>query len=79
MIDANLSYAQLEGSDLNGAQLEGACFQFASLLDASLNQANIKNVDFTGTVHLTTEQVKLAKNWQLAKYDNDFRDKLGLI
>ena len=79
MIDANLSYAQLEGSDLNGAQLEGACFQFASLLDASLNQANIKNVDFTGTVYLTPEQVKVAKNWHLAKYDQDFRNKLGLI
>ncbi|MEM7726593.1 MAG: pentapeptide repeat-containing protein [Cyanobacteria bacterium P01_A01_bin.45] len=79
MGDANLSFAQLEGSDLAGAQLEGACLQYASLLDANLNQANIKNVDFTGAVNLTPEQLKSATNWRLAKYDQELQHRLGIL
>ncbi len=38
----------------------------------------IKCTDLRNTKKLTPQQVKSAKNWKKAKYDKDFRAKLGL-
>nr|WP_268896851.1 hypothetical protein [Hassalia byssoidea] len=34
--------------------------------------------DLSYAKNLTFEQVKSAKNWQYAKYDDEFRKQLGL-
>jgi uncharacterized protein YjbI with pentapeptide repeats len=69
---ANLTGANLRAANLTGANLTGAelgCYKFNSLLFCT---------NFLGAINLTPEQVKSAKNWQQAIYDEDFRKKLGL-
>ncbi|WP_292732583.1 pentapeptide repeat-containing protein [Nostoc sp. JL31] len=51
--------------------------------DANLRYANLSSADLSGAnlsyaKNLTPEQVKSAENWDKAKYDKDFRAKLGL-
>lgn len=53
----------LADADLNVANLNGA----------DLNEANFKQV-----LNLTVNQVKSAKNWELAIYEPNFRKQLGL-
>ncbi|WP_445626867.1 nSTAND1 domain-containing NTPase [Nostoc sp. DSM 114167] len=70
--DANLSDAGLASADLRGANLSGT----------DLSNANLGILEFLtdlrGVKNLTSEQVISAKNWEYAKYDKDFRTKLGL-
>ena len=81
---ANLNGAKLWGADLNSAKLWGADLTSADLNSANLSGAQIgclkksECTNLTNTKNLTLEQVKSAKNWQKAKYDKDFRIKLGL-
>ena len=80
--NADLSRANLEGANLNGvtlynanlcrANLCGADLGDAGLDGADLNEANLKDAKF-----LRPEKIKLAKNWETAIYDEDFRDKLS--
>ncbi|MEH1863110.1 MAG: pentapeptide repeat-containing protein [Nostoc sp.] len=70
---ANLIFANLSGADLSLANLSGADLSFANLRGADLSFADLR-----GVKNLTVEQVKSAKNWKQAKYDKDFRTKLGL-
>ncbi len=81
--DANLSGANLDGSNLstanfNKAKLIGARLNGANLQSSELNDADIMACDFNGAINLTPKQVKVAKNWQYAQYDEDFRKQLGL-
>ncbi|QDL09687.1 hypothetical protein DP113_18805 [Brasilonema octagenarum UFV-E1] len=92
LIGANLSVADLRGADLRGADLRGANLSVANLNDANLSVANLIRADLRGAdlndanlndanlsaKNLTPEQVKLAKNWEKPKYDDEFRTKLGL-
>lgn len=89
---ANLKYAVMGGNwrytDLQNANLEeiknadlDLCW--ANLQGANLNGARMKNVDILGADlrgarNITVEQIKEAKNWEQAIYDNDFRQALGL-
>ena len=81
---ANLGEANLSGADLSEADLSGAYLSGADFSKAILSGANLKNADFTRGVHtgkvknLRPEQVKEAKNWQNARYDEDFLRLLGL-
>ncbi|WP_244945036.1 pentapeptide repeat-containing protein [Nostoc sphaeroides] len=45
---------------------------------ANLLGANPSGANLSGAKNLTPDQVKKAKNWELAKYDEKFRVKLGL-
>ena len=71
--EAKLNNADFSNSDLSNANLRGA-----DLSDTKIDQANIKNTDFTFAKNLTVNQVKSAKNWQSAIYDDKFRRKLDL-
>jgi hypothetical protein len=83
----NLTIANLHSADLSGAKLSDANLSNANLSNANLSGADFDCVvfnnerhctDLTGAKDLTPEQIKSAKNWQQAKYDPDFRQKLGL-
>ncbi|NBD32000.1 MAG: pentapeptide repeat-containing protein [Cyanobacteria bacterium] len=93
LIDANLSHAQLIDADLVGTEMIGANLSHAHLVGANLSKAYFGDADFNqaclrdanldqtklfGVRNLTLEQVKAAKNWQEAIYDETFRQKLGL-
>ena len=90
---ANLSGADIDGSDLSRAKLNGASFiktympktqlQNTDLSQANLSEAHIDGADLSGAnlqgaKNLNPDQVKRAKNWEKAKYDEEFRKKLGL-
>ncbi|MBN3949930.1 MAG: pentapeptide repeat-containing protein [Nostoc sp. NMS7] len=79
LIDANLSSANLEGANLSSANLEGANLSSANLEGAYLIDANLSSTNLEVAKKLTPEQVKSASNWELSKYNKEFRAKLGLL
>ena len=64
---ANLQNANLQEVDLRGADLQGADLQDADLLGACLLGAKF-----------TVDQVRKAKNWRRAFYDNNFFKNHGI-
>jgi uncharacterized protein YjbI with pentapeptide repeats/energy-coupling factor transporter ATP-binding protein EcfA2 len=87
LIGTNLSDANLIGAKLISTNLIGANLSDANLLSTDLIGANLSCIEFNGkrycadfrrAKNLTLKQVKSAKNWQQATYDEDFRKKLGL-
>lgn len=80
---ANFSLSQLLGASFNDANLQGASFRGTDLRGASFKETDLKGADICKANlrqvrNLTVEQVKSAKNWEGATYDDDFRRKLGL-
>ncbi|MBE8988196.1 caspase family protein [Nostoc sp. LEGE 12450] len=75
---ANLSSANLSSANLSDANLRGAHLRGAHLSSAFLNGVNLICANLSDAINLTPEQVKSAFNWEEAKYDEDFRAKLGL-
>jgi uncharacterized protein YjbI with pentapeptide repeats len=75
---ANFWEAHLKGADLEGAHLEGADLEGADLGFANLEGANLAATYLKEAKGLTVEQVKSAINWELAYYDDEFRQQLGL-
>lgn len=89
----NLENADLMGSDLRGANLAQARLQGASLFNANLENAslvcaNLKGTDLISAKELTSNQLKLARNWKSAYRDQelacgaelpDFLEKYGPI
>jgi uncharacterized protein YjbI with pentapeptide repeats len=75
---ADLSSTDLSFADLRGANLSEASLFDANLGDANLSNANLSDADLWGAKNLTPKQVKSAKNWEKAIYDEAFRAKLGL-
>ncbi len=71
--NANLYYANLEDADLRGAS-----FYYANFYNASLNGANLYRAILFDATDIAPEQIKQAKNWQKANYDDGFRKQLGL-
>ncbi|BAZ42703.1 pentapeptide repeat-containing protein [Calothrix sp. NIES-4101] len=63
----------LSGADLSFIDFGSADFQGINLTNANLESSLLGNVK-----NLTPEQVKAAKNWEKAIYDEDFNKKLGL-
>ncbi len=73
MQSAALMEANLAGADLQGADLRGAFFR-----NTILEHADIQNARFEKAIDLTLDQIRSAKNWELAHYSSDFRSSLGL-
>ncbi|MEH1888180.1 MAG: pentapeptide repeat-containing protein [Nostoc sp.] len=72
-ISGNLSSANLSHADLRGANLS-----YANLSGVNLFSANLSGANLSYAKNLTPEQVKSAKNWDKARYDEVFRAKLNL-
>ncbi|MGL6340077.1 MAG: pentapeptide repeat-containing protein, partial [Waterburya sp.] len=71
--------ADLCNTDLRGAKLMRANFRNAKLSQADIKGADIKDANLAELpVSLDTNKVKLAINWEYAKYEPSFREKLGL-
>ncbi len=68
LLDANLTEASLVGADLRNT----------NMLDVRLHDANIKYVYFVNAAGLTPQQVKQARHWKWALFDNSLRKKLGI-
>ena len=78
---ANLSNAYLSG-DLRDTNFVDASLLDAQLVKVNLQGANLERADLKGThlecvEGLTSEQIKLAKNWQDAYYDDTLSQLLG--
>lgn len=93
LLQTNLSEANIDGADLSGANLQGAKLvktfmpgsnlqdadlSQANLLEANIDRADLSGANFKEAKNLNPDQVKRAKNWEKAKYDEDFSKKLGL-
>jgi uncharacterized protein YjbI with pentapeptide repeats len=81
--EANLSRAKLNGVRLVKTYMPQAHLQDADLSQADFSEANIDGSDLSGAnlqgaKNLNPDQVKRAKNWDKARYDEEFRQKLGL-
>lgn len=79
---ANLSNAYLSG-DLRNTSFVDASLLNAQLVKVNLQGANLDRADLKGThlecvEGLTPEQIKHAKNWQDAHYDEKISQALGL-
>ena len=75
---ANLRFVDLSHADLKDVNLSNADLKFANLKDVNLSNADLRGADLRGAENLTREQVKSAKNWDKAIYDEEFRKQLGL-
>jgi len=75
---ANLQRANLSGANLSNANLQLADLQEVDLKKANLQKTDLQNTNLKKAKNMVVDQVKAAKNWQLAKYDSDFRKQLGL-
>lgn len=81
--EANLWSANLECAAICGSQLNQANLAHANLREAYLEGANLEGAYIREThlqkAYLQTEQVKIAKSWEFAYYDPEFRDQLGMV
>ncbi|MBW4421896.1 MAG: pentapeptide repeat-containing protein [Myxacorys californica WJT36-NPBG1] len=78
LVHANLREANLSQAILSESTLESAVLQQARLINANLSGANLAKADLRGAIGLTVAQVKSAKHWEDAIYDDAFRAKLEL-
>jgi uncharacterized protein YjbI with pentapeptide repeats len=76
--EANFEGANLQKADLREATLWKASFKGADLQEAKLRGAQLEEASFVGAIGLTLEQVKSAKGWERASFDEELRKKLGL-
>jgi uncharacterized protein YjbI with pentapeptide repeats len=77
---ASLTETDLRGAYLYTANLKGANLTAADLRGACLTGANFTEADFTNNKTIEPNQIKYnTRNWEKAKYDKDFREKLGLL
>jgi uncharacterized protein YjbI with pentapeptide repeats len=76
--DAVLFSANLQNANLRSACLFGADLRVADLQNADLRDADLFGADLSHALNLTVRQIGGSRNWQQAKYDSEFRKKLGL-
>jgi len=79
LLEANLLGADLQEADLKAAELQGAKLRAVNFKDANLLGANLLNADLRIAENLTPSQVKAARNWEQALYDDEFALRLGLL
>lgn len=70
------------GANLSGVDFKFAHFEGADLLDVDLTNANLtgthlKGANLSRVKGLTPEQIRQARKWEEAKYNAEFRKKLG--
>jgi uncharacterized protein YjbI with pentapeptide repeats len=75
---ADLVEARLDGANLTKAILLGANLYRAHLKGAILSEADLKGAELQGATGLSVSQIKAAKNWEMAFYDQYFLKELGL-
>jgi uncharacterized protein YjbI with pentapeptide repeats len=75
---AELASADLRRTKLTNAHLRRALLDGANLAGADLTGADVEDADFRAAIGLTTDQVKKAKNYGLAFYDDSLLHELGL-
>ena len=80
---SDLRYAMAHGAflqraDFRYANLRGANLLEANLLEANLFGADLRGADLRGVRGVSPDQVKSAKNWELAFYSADLLQALGL-
>ncbi len=75
--EAKLRSANLQKADLRSANLQEADLFGANLQKAKLRSANLQEAYLHGTEGLTASQVKDARNYKLAYYDDEFLKKYG--
>lgn len=68
----------MEGADLLGANLDAADLRFADFRSFTLFSSDSSIFEDEETKGLTTAQLKAAKNWDKAYYDDDVVKQLGL-
>lgn len=78
LLEANLLGADLQEANLKAAELKDAKLRAVNFRDANLLGANLLNADLRIAEQLTLDQVKAARNWEKALYDDDFAIQLGL-
>ena len=76
--EANLALVDLSRANLIMADLRGANLFGADLRDAKLNGADLRGANLLGARGVSPDQVKSAKNWELAFYSADLLQALGL-
>ncbi|MDJ0729715.1 MAG: pentapeptide repeat-containing protein [Crocosphaera sp.] len=81
--EANLIRADLSGADLIRADLIRADLIRADLIradfsGADLSGADLRGADLRGVKNILPEQIKQAKNWKFADFDEEMKAKLGL-
>ncbi|MCP4935772.1 MAG: pentapeptide repeat-containing protein [bacterium] len=69
LTSACLKGAFVSRADLNGVVLHGANLEGASMVETNLEGADLELANLVGTVGLTCEQLRLAKNWEKAYRD----------
>ena len=73
LTEANLKEAHLERANLKGANLQGADLEGACLEETDLERANLE-----GAKNMNPEQVRTARNWKNAYYDEEFKNLLDI-
>lgn len=73
----NLIEADLSQAILKEASLEKANLEKANLKEANLNQTNLNKANFIGAINIVPKQIKLACNWEKAKFTEEFKKKLA--
>ncbi len=76
--DANLQNANLTGTNLTGTNLQNANLYRADLTGVKLEANYLPGLDPREIRELLIDQIKAAKNWEHATYDDDLRIQLGL-
>jgi uncharacterized protein YjbI with pentapeptide repeats/competence protein ComGC len=76
--NSNMIGANLVGANMDEADLTGANLREVNLSGASLNNTIISGADLSTAKGLTVDQIKKAKYYKDAKYDNEFAKKLSI-
>jgi uncharacterized protein YjbI with pentapeptide repeats/energy-coupling factor transporter ATP-binding protein EcfA2 len=66
------------GVNLSGIDLSYLDLSYTDLKDVNLSNADLSYTNLSYAQNLTPKQVKSANNWEKAKYNDYFREKLGL-
>jgi uncharacterized protein YjbI with pentapeptide repeats len=74
---ANLDGTDFSNADLTEATLTNASFHDAEFENAKLSDADLTYSDFQGANDLTPRQLKSARNWDRAFFDDDLLQELG--
>lgn len=70
--------ATLSNVQFDGANLQSAYFPASTLENTQFFDADIAKADFRGAIGLEVDQIKQARNWEKAFFDDEFFMALGL-
>ena len=78
LTEANFTKANLLNTNLTGAHLIKADLTEANFSQTDLTNADLFCANLSQAKNLKIGQIKLAKSWKKAIYDDEFREQLGL-